>query len=258
MSPLPNAPVGLPQKRGAAADARLGRRVLAGAVGLTVLLYAVPGGGVVGYPLLLFSTLVHELGHGLTALVTGGRFLELRVFGDGSGVATTASGGTLDGALVAAGGLVGPAVGAALGLLLARRSRLARAALVALGVFLAACALLWVRGLVGLGVTLVAAALCLVIATRVRAAWAPQLWLVFVAVQLGLSVFSRGDYLFASVARTGRGSFDSDTAQIADALLGGPLFWGLVCGAVSVAALVVGGFAFLRGLAPRTSAGPQA
>lgn len=238
------------------ADATLARRVLAGAVALTLLLHLLPLDGLVGYPLLLFSTLVHELGHGLTALATGGQFGDLRVFGDGSGVARTASGSTLDGALVAAGGLIGPAVGAALGLVLARRAVLARGALVALGLFFGVCALLWVRGLVGLGVTLVATALCLLVATRTKAAWAPQLWLVFLSVQLGLSVFSRGDYLFASVARTGRGTFDSDTARIADALLGGPLFWGLVCGAVSVAALVAGGVVFLRGLSPHPPAQP--
>ena len=57
-------------------------------IGLTVLLYVIPLGGFVAYPLMLFSTLVHELGHGLTALLMGGSFKQMVIFSDGSGVAT--------------------------------------------------------------------------------------------------------------------------------------------------------------------------
>jgi membrane-associated phospholipid phosphatase len=70
--------------------------------------------------------------------------------------------------------------------------------------------------------------------------------LVFLAVQLSLSVFSRGDYLFSEVARTGSGDFPSDVANMADALFLPYWFWGATCGAFSVAVLVVGLWAFLR------------
>ncbi len=44
------------------------------------------------YPFRLLVTFVHEAGHGLSALLTGGRFIEFRVFPNGAGLATTAGG----------------------------------------------------------------------------------------------------------------------------------------------------------------------
>lgn len=44
------------------------------------------------YPLRLFVTFVHEAGHGLSAILTGGRFINLTVYANGAGVATTAGG----------------------------------------------------------------------------------------------------------------------------------------------------------------------
>lgn len=44
------------------------------------------------YPLRLFVSLVHELGHGLTAILTGGRFLSFEVFPNGAGLASTIDG----------------------------------------------------------------------------------------------------------------------------------------------------------------------
>ena len=48
-------------------------------------------GGVVGplaRPLVLLATLMHELGHGLAALMLGGSFAQLQLWADGSGVAS--------------------------------------------------------------------------------------------------------------------------------------------------------------------------
>src|SRR5262245_55316089 len=44
------------------------------------------------YPFRLFVTYVHEAGHGLTAVLTGGRWEYFRVFDNGAGVAYTAGG----------------------------------------------------------------------------------------------------------------------------------------------------------------------
>ena len=91
------------------------------------------------YPFRLLLTLVHELGHGLTALVTGGRFLRFVVFPDGSGLAYTAGGWRL--LVIPAGYLGAAAFGAAL-ILIGRSRSGARAAL---GVIGAAVALLTLR-----------------------------------------------------------------------------------------------------------------
>ncbi|HEY8141910.1 MAG TPA: M50 family metallopeptidase, partial [Kofleriaceae bacterium] len=70
--------------------ARRARWVFAVSVGVTLLLYLVPFLQVVGRPLIYISTLVHELGHGVGALLVGGDFFKLEMWSDGSGVAYTA------------------------------------------------------------------------------------------------------------------------------------------------------------------------
>src|SRR6187431_1779915 len=62
-------------------------RVLAVSVALTALLYVMPFGRTIGWPLVLISTLAHELGHGVAAAVLGGHFYSLRLYADASGVA---------------------------------------------------------------------------------------------------------------------------------------------------------------------------
>src|SRR5258708_16200523 len=44
------------------------------------------------FPFRLLVTFVHETGHGLAALISGGRFLGFVVYENGSGLATTAGG----------------------------------------------------------------------------------------------------------------------------------------------------------------------
>jgi hypothetical protein len=81
-----------------------------------------------------------------------------------------------------------------------------------------------------------------------------QVALVFLSVQLALSVFSRGDYLFKDSADTSAGTMPSDVAHMASAL-GGPYWaWGLVCGAFSLIVLSLGVWLFLRALRPRSLA----
>src|SRR4051794_35164874 len=48
------------------------RKVLQVSTAVTLALYMIPYGRFLARPLLLLSTLAHELGHGLTALVLGG------------------------------------------------------------------------------------------------------------------------------------------------------------------------------------------
>jgi hypothetical protein len=59
------------------------------------------------YPLRLFVTFVHEAGHGLSALVTGGSIGRLEVYSNGSGIATTMGGSR---ALILPAGYLGAAL----------------------------------------------------------------------------------------------------------------------------------------------------
>src|SRR5579859_6468071 len=101
--------------------------ILLAAILLTVGLPYLPHGMVIAYPLLLLSTLAHELGHGFTALAVGGEFHAFRMWADGSGVANadwSHQPSRIQAALVAAGGLVGPAIVAMVFLIAGRRQKM--------------------------------------------------------------------------------------------------------------------------------------
>lgn len=213
---------------------------------LTFVLYQFSLGVYLVYPLMLLSTLAHELGHGVTALLVGGHFERFEMWADGSGVAMWGgSGGRLQLALVAAGGLVGPALVAALAFVCGRTARGARGALFAAAFFLALVLLLVVRNLFGFVFVLAVFFLCFLVALKASDEIA-QLILVFLALQLALSVFSRGDYLFTPVAQTAAGTMPSDVGQMAAALFLPFWFWGALCGLFSVAVLVFGLRAYWR------------
>jgi len=212
----------------------------------TTALYALPPLRVLAYPLLLISTLVHEMGHGLAAVLAGGEFVSFELYSDGSGVARTAvADSRVTRAVVAAGGLVGPSIAAAVSFLVGRRPGPSRVFLTVLSVGLLSALVLVVRnpfGVIFVGsFALALGGLALKAGSR-----AAQIALVFLGTQLGLSVFSRGDYLFSDRAATSAGSMPSDVASMSDALLLPYWVWGFVCGAISVAALIVGARALWR------------
>lgn len=228
-----------------AETARRAHWVFALSAGVTLLLYLVPYLDIVGRPLIYISTLVHELGHGIGALLVGGDFLKLEMWSDGSGVAQAGARGAAGNAFVSAAGLVGPAIAAAIGFALTRRRKWARIGLVAIGVVLLWAMIFKIRTAFGLTVAGAVAGASLLVALKAHEDWA-QLLLGFLSVQLALSVFSRSDYLFAKTAETGAGKGISDSAAIGQAI-GGPYWlWGALCALVSLAALGLGAWLMLR------------
>jgi hypothetical protein len=235
-----------PLSSGADREQGIARVVFVVSLLVTGILYALPQLRVIAYPLLLLSTLVHELGHGLAAVLAGGELVSFELYSDGSGVARTAvADSRLTRAFVAAGGLVGPSIAAAVSFQVGRRPGPSRVFLSVLSIGLLLALVLVVRNAFGVvfvaGFALVLAGLALKAGSRVS-----QVALVFLGTQLGLSVFSRGDYLFSDRAATSGGDMPSDVAAMSDALLLPYWIWGLLCGAISVAALVVGARALWR------------
>src|SRR5262249_33735343 len=122
------------------------RRALVTAVVLIVVIERlVPYGRQLLYPFTLLATWVHEMGHGLTALLVGGRFEKLEVFSNASGLAHTAGYGGWRSGLVALGGLLAPPLAGASILALGRGGRRARLILFALALALAISPAIWVR-----------------------------------------------------------------------------------------------------------------
>lgn len=129
-----------------ASSARERRRALLIAAVASLLLYIMwntPGLYVVLAPLRLFVTYVHEAGHGLAAILTGGEVRRFVVSPDGSGLATTAGGMR---AVVISGGYLGAALfGSGLFFLANRFSRYDRLIAFTIGAFMIVFTFLFAR-----------------------------------------------------------------------------------------------------------------
>lgn len=104
---------------------------LIGLAGLLIfILWFAPGLTLLHYPFRLLSTIIHELSHGLTALITGGDFLRFVIFPNGSGLAYTAGGFRL---LVIPAGYLGTALFGATLITIGKQPKLTRLALGGIG-----------------------------------------------------------------------------------------------------------------------------
>ncbi len=207
-------------------------------VGATVIAWQFPLGRTIVYPLTLFATYVHEMGHGLTALMLGQQFLHFELNSDGSGVAFwVGQAGPFSRALIAAGGLVGPSLTGAL-LLVASRRPWAQAVLFGYGVFVALSLVVWGRSFFAWLLLVPFSATILYSALKLRRF--ASIMLEFIALQLCLSVFSDLDYMFSPGAQVGGAPQVSDTQAMAEALWLPYWFWGGLTASFSFAVIFWG------------------
>lgn len=218
------------------------------AIALTLALYHIPGLQLAAWPLLLFSTAVHELGHGFSAALLGGDLQSLTLWPDASGVAQYSGRfSALTLATIAAAGLLGPAVAAFVLLASGRTAGLSRMALVGFAVVFAVTAVLFAGSAFTIGLCAAFALIAGLLAWRGND-HIVQIVNLFLAVQMSLAVFSRSDYLFTASAETGAGRMPSDVAQIASALWLPFWFWGGLIAVLSVALLLAGIVVLMRHL----------
>lgn len=133
-----------PDTQKATVNERRRALMIAGLAALVLYaLWNIPAFAPVLYPLRLFVTYVHEAGHSLAALVTGGRVIEFVVSPNGSGLATTAGGNRT---LVISMGYLGAALFGSLLFFLANRfSRFDRVIAIVLGVFMVIFTVMFAR-----------------------------------------------------------------------------------------------------------------
>jgi hypothetical protein len=105
---------------------------LALATGLTLILGVVPFAEVLTYPIRLFVTFIHEGGHALAAVLTGGSVSSMTVAADGSGLTYSRGGFSL---LISSAGYLGTTIFGAVLLFLAQKESRAKMLLSACGVF---------------------------------------------------------------------------------------------------------------------------
>ena len=111
---------------------------------LVIVIWQLPQLNGLLYPFRFFVTSVHELGHGLAALLSGGQFLSYEVFGSGAGVASTSGGNP---AVIIPAGYIGTALFGAVLLYLTNRTRFTKTVAVLLGVLFTVLTLLFARNL---------------------------------------------------------------------------------------------------------------
>lgn len=202
------------------------------ALGLVLLvLWQVPGVGFVVYPFRLFGTFVHEISHGLAALITGGDFHRFTVSPDLSGLAWSSGGWRW---VISSAGYIGSAVFGGLLILLAARGFSSRALLLALGVILAVLCLLFVRNLFGIATGLGLAGLLLLAGARLRPPWS-DLTLLVLALQLVLDGFNS---LFTLLRLSAASNVQTDAMSMAQATGVPALVWTIVWAGISAAMLV--------------------
>lgn len=220
-------------------EEQVGRLILAGV--LVLFLPALPFGNYLIWPFVILTTWFHEMGHGLTALLTGNAFDLLVINADGSGYAssrTALDSGGLDRALIAMGGPLGPSViGAALILASSARKHW-RPALIALSAAILLSTAIWVRSAVGWAVLpLLGIAVGLI---AWRGSRGIQLFtLQFLGVLAAFSMFKDLDYLFSESAIVGGQPMLSDTGAMEAELFLPHWIWAIVI--VGLSGLMIGG-----------------
>lgn len=226
--------------------------LLIGLAALTALLLGVlPFAGIINYPFRLLITMVHELGHGLAALLTGGRFLSFEVAPGGSGLAYTAGGWRL---LIIPAGYLSVAVFAAVLILFGRSYRWSRRLMLVIGLAVLGLSLLFARPggfapaqLVSGILTFVAGvtfgAIFLWLALRASARWL-IFSIHFVAIKAALTAFSDLYYLLA--VSSGLDASHSDAANMAQVTGIPALLWALLW--IVMAGFLIGGAVWLTWL----------
>ncbi|MDZ8051147.1 MAG: M50 family metallopeptidase [Aulosira sp. ZfuVER01] len=214
---------------------RMGLTWLIAAAIATIVLWQVPGGDYILYPFTILATWFHEMGHGLMALILGGQFQKLQIFGNGSGVATyriASSLGPIGPALVAAAGPMGPPIAGAALILASRSFKAASLSLKILGGFLLLSTLVWVRSLFGIVAIPLLGLIILGISLKAPR-WVQGFSIQFLGVQACISTYHQLNYLFSySAGPLGI----SDTAQMERYLFLPYWFWGAL---MAIASLVI-------------------
>lgn len=212
------------------------------AVALVYIIGAyVPFGHQVLYPLTLFTTWVHEMGHGLTALLVGGSFDRLEIFSNAAGFAICREDAGWPAALVALGGLLAPPIVGAAIIAAVHGPRRARVALAILAGAIVLSLAIWVRSITGLVAMPIVAALLGYAAWRSWFGEAPERRVVLVQVLgviLALDTLTRMvSYVFVAEVEVDGKVSGSDISHVADNLGGHYVLWGMAVTAIAVGLL---------------------
>lgn len=111
---------------------------------ISTFLWYIPYAGIILYPFKLFATFVHEFGHAITAIITGGSVHNLKINLDGSGLTTTSGGIEF---IILSGGYLGSTLVGALLLILgsSEDEKITKISLISILVIMIAAMIFFVR-----------------------------------------------------------------------------------------------------------------
>jgi hypothetical protein len=227
---------------------------LIGLAGVTTLLMAfIPWLHWLDSPFRLLLTIVHELGHGLAALLTGGRFISFVVYPNGAGLATTTGGWRL---VVIPAGYLGVAVFGAVLILLGRSHRWARVAMAIIGGLMALLSLRY--GIAGMFTLSFLSGILTTVSGVIFGAFflwvaikAAPGWIIFllhlVAIQAGLTAFSD---LFTVIGLSTRFFYApaNDAKSMAELTFIPAFVWAVLWAVIAL--VLIGGAIWVTWLAP--------
>ncbi len=202
----------------------------------TGILWQIPSGKIIIYPLTLLSTWYHEMSHGLMVVLLGGNFNKLEIFADGSGLARYEYRGSLflgpiGKVLVSAAGPMGPPIIGASFILASSNWQTSKQILIILGSFMLISVLIWVR--TGIGVLVISLLGLIILGIGLEASPEIQIFTTqFLGVQACISTLRDFNYVFRYY-----GGY-SDTAKIAEVLLLPHWFWGILITIASISLLI--------------------
>lgn len=210
---------------------------------LSLVLRQIPVLAWLVYPFQLIVTLIHELSHGLTALLTGGRFVRFTIAPDTSGLSTTMGGWHW---LIVPAGYLGAALFGGLLLVLTNRSpgsRERRWLAMAFGLFFALTTLLFARNLVAIVVGSVAAMGLLALGR-----YGTRLWLTFGLNLLAIQCILNALDSLMGLMRFSAGPFrlPNDAQAMAELTRTPALAWAVLWSLTAVAILIASAYLSLK------------
>jgi hypothetical protein len=206
-----------------------------------LLLMNTPKVGMVLYPFKIFSTWIHELAHGMAAVLIGGGVSKLLIYPDTSGLAWTfTSGSSFERGFVASAGYTGTAVLGMILLLFRRTHRGPTIGAIGIGVAIILSCLLYVRNLFGLVYLPIFAGFLIVCAWKLSANHVRYLY-SFLAATCSFNAVDNISELFGGVGYVNGEVSENDAMAVAEQWGGTNIMWAsiwfvfaLVCSAIGL------------------------
>jgi len=211
-----------------------GLLILIFAAVIFLILNRLPFGHYIQWPFIIITTFIHEMGHGLSAIITGGKLVQIELYQNGSGIARIQTIAGWRQAVIAAGGLLAPSIAGGLFIIAGKSRQASSRVFLVFSVFVLTCCALWVRSVFGLLILVPTGILFLLLSTK-GSARLQHFVIQFMGVHMLVDTFTRTmSYLFSKTAYVAGQDRHSDTATIAQHFIGGHLLWACIIAGFSI------------------------